>query len=346
MSEYKHKKTGHIAKPGNNVAYRILSDDRLITEGYIDKRYVEDSLDWEKIVKKDYLVTSLSHRHATHNFILFNGTWITNDTRTESLYGSDIKPLMEADWKMHSVKRLSDNQEFSVGDEIVIMGSAIIYKIRSIKEINNVLWITTENLGRLFAGDTQLSCIESYKPVLFTTEDGVDIFKWGTYLYWIIRKVDTWSPLYLRWVTVTQSNYTSCLKDKVNPEYKVFSTKEAADEFIEKNKPVERFFITTDGVKLKLGDHLWAVRIADLTIISDFIYVYNYHVDATPEDRADWKHLHFSSKEAADRYVQLNEKSLSLRDVSDAISNVIVQGVHGRILVNELVEALILKSKQ
>lgn len=160
---------------------------------------------WEKVIEKDYKIIDFTSPHGP---ILVKGKY-------------------EPGYKIHSVKRLSDGEIFTIGD-----------KIRH--TFGEIFIINSFDIGIL--GDLKLSIngkqcalynAHHYKP-LFTTEDGLDIFKHDN-VWWVAVNEEhdtpsgdkTWSFNKFLWkgIPTTSKNY------------KCFSTQEAVEEYILMNKP-------------------------------------------------------------------------------------------------------------
>lgn len=118
-------------------------------------------------------------------------------------------------WDIHSVKRLSDGEVFNVGDRTF---DGVITKFEILDDvlivfIDNVTWIT-------------LHLVKKVKQLLFTTEDGVDIY-YGA-------KVHSVDKNFL--ISADDNRY---IPENFKPklEYKYFSKREAAEEYILLNNP-------------------------------------------------------------------------------------------------------------
>lgn len=108
MKKYKHKKTGYIAEE-KDTFYCLKN------QGNLPKWLVENSDDWEELVEeKDYEILSFYHNNKLFNkdhaksskdypYWSKENTWLTFNDRI---------------CKIHSVKRISDGQIFTVGDKI------------------------------------------------------------------------------------------------------------------------------------------------------------------------------------------------------------------------------------
>ena len=178
---------------------------------YVQSMYDTNPEFWKLVVKKDYEILSV----------------ITNNNKfIEKVYNQDA--TIEPYWKIHSVKRLSDGEIFTIGD--IVKCEDCKGKITSLEIYDNDIYLNGID-NKMPFGYTlcnTLDCFEipqKAKQSLFTTEDGVDIFKGDK--YW---KVNNYLNLSNR------QKATGSTSD-LNPA-KYFSTKEKAEEYILMNKPV------------------------------------------------------------------------------------------------------------
>ena len=152
---------------------------------------------WQPVVEKNYEILSLvaSEKHPQHKK---GSKFLHNkDYKFKNMYPTEF-------WDIYSVKRISDNKIFTIGDSYEDL---IIEK----------MFMSVDN-----------NIITTYKPKvkqpLFTTEDGVDIFKgdisFGVNSNFKLSEVKHINKLY------------------IYPNVKEFSTKEKAEEYILLNKPV------------------------------------------------------------------------------------------------------------
>lgn len=181
---------------------------------------------WEEIVEKDYEILSLISRDpSTINTKVFwyfdkeNNGWTVDEP--ERTYHKEIPSFC----KIHSVKRLSDGEIFTVGDKVnsTISDLGRDTDITGFKLIDNKLKVGLRDLGYY-----PLSTIILPKKPLFTTEDGVDIYEGDKYF--------TISSLY----QISPECIICDWYGPRNPKW-YFSTKEAAEEYILMNKPCLSF---------------------------------------------------------------------------------------------------------
>lgn len=193
---YKHKKTGEIITYKDGI---IKSGNCSIETG------VEPSSEFWTELSYKVLETKV-----------YNCQGISNGTYTE----------------ITSVKRLSDGEVFSIGDKINfrgLYGNNSEYKYDIIRGFDLK---QDANLGILYHnGLVGLSKIEKYKESVFTTFDGVEIFKnqsyWGLYTKtWLLEYVDGGIDYDLEEDGLPDNTYLT------------FAKKENAEEYILMNKPL------------------------------------------------------------------------------------------------------------
>ena len=159
MKQFKNKHTGDIVKTYNEHYY-------ISTEtACIPKRFIELSNDWKEIIEKDYEILSYVAKDNPNN--------ITAKRRGGELHNSY--------WKIHSVKRLSDGEVFTVGNLITghtYTDARVIEKIR-------IGYGESIKLDQKY-GSTDLAYATKAKHPLFLTHDGKDIFEGDT--VWWVRK--------------------------------------------------------------------------------------------------------------------------------------------------------------
>ncbi len=185
------------------------------TEEYFDEyvRSQQPPKEWQVVAYKSKNNNSIYIRNEDGRFF---------QTENSGCFIPEQAFIQDKDF-IWSVKRLSDGEVFTVGDE-TNKG-----RIESIAIINPI-GILTLNI-RHDIGVIGYSIREVEKKIpLFTTEDGVGIFK-GTRCFCVATQTgyaqQTWVPCD---IYVEYSGYDSSLK--------FFSTKDAAEEWILMNKPV------------------------------------------------------------------------------------------------------------
>lgn len=182
---------------------------------------------WEEIIEKDYEILSfinLDNNCTYHYFSKTKNFCIKHNIEFLDSYSRSLEFCLKY-YKIHSVKRLSDGEIFTIGDKVQdsLTDYLTNFKIQEIVCFNksNKLICTTKS------GTTApLSTIRHIKKPLFTTEDGVDIYK-GDKFFTLSKNNINISSLF----SVIATGHIK------NNNYLDFSTKEAAEEYILMNKP-------------------------------------------------------------------------------------------------------------
>lgn len=120
-----------------------------------------------------------------------------------------------------SVRRISDNEVFSIGDEVISVYCGMPLKILSFNLSDNGGLIALLQIGVI-----ELKYLQPQpKKPLFTTEDGVEIFEGGE--YFLIDEE--------KWISLPKKAAGTFISPI--SIFKTFSTKEKAEEYIFLNKP-------------------------------------------------------------------------------------------------------------
>ena len=224
--KFKHKITNKIIKIGGKTG---LSCQTMIGNSNLILGDIIKGDDWEEVVEKDYQILSLAR------FCSIKPT-ITD----VSDYGDEyIEAMLKCDKaRIHSIKRKSDGEIFTIND------NTNYGIIKNIHVNGNTFCIMTKD----FTVYNSVKTILKVKQLLFTTEDGVDIFE-GDNLYSIddrfnIKKHRLFNARY---------DDKTLLNNRVffNSEYKHFSTKEKAEEYILMNKPCLSYGEIQEYLKIK-----------------------------------------------------------------------------------------------
>lgn len=178
---------------------------------------------------KDWELTAIKDRNGKVWPIEF---WSANGTQQKGFLGNSydyvLNCLERKGQSIHSVKRLSDEEVFSVGDVVDV------YYQGGKQKLNEPMKITgfAVKSGLVVfheGGDSSISEIQKLPPKplpLFTTSDMVEIFP-GT-PYWHI--VSDWAPQMEIAVEAGREEYKS-------RKMQTFSTESAAREYVLLNKP-------------------------------------------------------------------------------------------------------------
>lgn len=207
-----------------------------VLEGYSDSNFemsstveieteeVENNSNfWEKVIPKEYEILSILDCNNIHK-ILPNGDF---------KYGiSTISSAFIPEYPIHSVRRLSDDEVFTIGDKVRIKklnhdGSFNISEFYF--DCNNDKLLC--NGKRTGNGHVSITKIEKVKIPLFTTIDGVDIYKDNDFFSVVIPNLD--GSGYKEWTILNGKD----LAYHTHKFLRHFSTKEKAENYILMNKP-------------------------------------------------------------------------------------------------------------
>jgi hypothetical protein len=173
--------------------------------------------DWEKrnAPKPEYEITAVRYKPT-------GAVYTQNQHVPDVAYCLSRPDIYEA----YTVKRLSDGEEFSIGDRLEMqIDDYPCIDAFFLNHKGNPLWISTSaQMGYGMA--LSVAKKPEVKKPLFTTEDGVDIFEGDT--YWAVQK-GTYDMLDVRWSLQQQDKWW------------LFSTEKAARNFVVCNKPCLSF---------------------------------------------------------------------------------------------------------
>jgi hypothetical protein len=146
--------------------------------------YFENQSDfWEEVIEKDYEILSFIRIEGQ----ILNKTGDNTFTKTGFSNLSENYLLRHPDWRIHSIKRLSDDEIFTIGD---IVQDSLTDELTNFKH-QEIVFFNPGNkiICNALSGTTMpLSTIRKVKQLLFTTEDGVDIFEGD--IYYVVAKKD------------------------------------------------------------------------------------------------------------------------------------------------------------
>lgn len=210
MRKFKHIKTGYIATPIETITDIYKYDCGEAIEFFIHLPLLENSKDWEEIFEKDYDILEIMHEYGA--------------------ISSYLKELDEdlKDKIIFKIKRLSDGEIFTVGDDVLGKTCYVPNKILSIELINNKIRLYPRN------SFYNLEDIEKVKQPILTTEEGINLFEGDTYYF-----------IWLSHPAFKQTTY-EVYSEEVKPldgdatwseHAKFFAKKENTEKYIQLNKP-------------------------------------------------------------------------------------------------------------
>lgn len=196
------------------------------------KEHVENFPEfWEKVIELDYEILSFIRKEPSN----YAGTVfkLDNGVYTPSFMNSNLSLrhcLTSSGFDIYSVKRLSDNTVFTVGDTI-FSNDFKPTKLEKITIRDNGGIAMWGKYHSNMLGEIELaSCI--IKKPLFTTEDGVDIYESNTYYFISIN----WKTCYKFIIHEGYAQKGYLCGEQVK-DFIYFSSKEKAEEYIIMNKP-------------------------------------------------------------------------------------------------------------
>lgn len=208
MKTFVHKKTGE------EITYKdgCIYTKRTVIEAEPNLQF------WEEVVEKEWEILSFVNIRGSmfekyEEGLFYYKTWVERGITGLTERSIITDPTL----KIHSIKRLSDGEVFTLGDRL----SKDAF-IRTIIMRSNSCWIGV-NLNL----EISLSLVKKMNP-LFKTFDGVDVFEGDRYYYF---RFHSWSYD----MSIAHEKFYS--QDKLSKNSLYFSSKEKAEEFIILNKP-------------------------------------------------------------------------------------------------------------
>ena len=240
IRKFKHKKTGHIFEQDGSYYNRPKHE-------CIPAWLVEDSNDWEEIIEKDYEILSYYAKniagkgdtYVDPTYIwkqkslgqwsrFYDNQFHTGPYSTEAITNHN-------GYGIHSIRRISDGEIFTIGDNITYNNEKTIIEGFNL-QFNKYLIADFKKTVSNCIG-CNINYIQKAKQPLFTTEDGVDIFEGESYYELITpdfhNKPCIWNIL----PTKTRGNINYDQEGNRRNGRIWFSTKEKAEEYIALNKP-------------------------------------------------------------------------------------------------------------
>lgn len=250
MRTFIHKTTKILGTndPNFDSFLHITREDNYIeSHETIPMIFIQNSNDWEEVIEKDYEILNFINPNSKEIFYkvidcLEHHEYYSTDKKSNCYGLGDRKvEYVEKYYNIHSVKRLSDGEIFSIGDKFKTshLESNILEKIYlyNDKIYFNDSVTKMENKFRC-----QLKHAIKLKQPLFITEDGVEIFNDNTLVY-------TVSPNNFRlgkWYVFMGRPY-------IKNNHKLFSTKEAAKQYVIENKPC----LSYNDIKKAISNDGW-----------------------------------------------------------------------------------------
>lgn len=199
---------------------------------------------WEEISLPEYEILSFyNEEEKESNPVLYklrsNGNYFTEDNGATflsepHLTGSSLDSMLE-DKDIYSIKRLSDGEIFSIGDKCNPTGVN-----QKNQQYVTKIWITVSGYLRISSQNfcLNLNTVEHTRVILFTTEDGVDIYEGDSYFGIQAGEHNGDQNLiaHNQW-TVFEYDPTTMTVDLTNTNIKRFKDKLNAENYVLLNKP-------------------------------------------------------------------------------------------------------------
>lgn len=221
---------------------------------------------FEEIIQKDYEILSFICTENLHTTVISKGTILckTENSKFENGIIEDVEVnlLKYPHWKIFSIKRKSDNEVFSIGDNVDSKLHKNHYKITEIKLFNEVPIIVLSSKDVPYELSFNLSNIIKSKPVFLITEDGVKVNLKGE-IHWVSNYVG--GEIKYLYATSLVEPHLFILED-----FKVFSSFEKAQEWIILNKPVLSINDVLGLLEEKHQKPLWKWSCTTQTVLSKF----------------------------------------------------------------------------
>jgi hypothetical protein len=194
------------------------------------KQIQEHQKEAEEKTKRDWEIVAFSAKYWGLEEVRFSrGYDGSYSAGINGVVATEPIEKLLANGSIHSVRRLSDSEVFSIGDEVEysISGERFVGKIDGFESYEEHMMATGEpHAFRINMRHVQK--VVKPKP-LFVTEDGVEVFKGQTFYEVCIYDAgkSSWCPIAES--VLHEPPYAAF--------YRYFSTKEAAEEYILLNKP-------------------------------------------------------------------------------------------------------------
>lgn len=253
MKKYKHKPTGNIYEIYGHSGNIVNNNN---ASSMLPLWLTHDSNDWEEIIEKDYLILEIKSVGGCH--------WIY-DEKTKKYVQNKFsfqhclddffeKNVLSSKYFIFKIKRLSDNEIFTIGDKC---NDDFIQEIKLVVDENR-LYISSKN----FSWGKNIKDLTKDKISLFTTEDGKEMYE-GDELFELItpgfyNKSCVWNIILFK----TKSNINYDQENSKKNGRIWFSTKEAAQEWVVFNKPC----LSLNDVKNCCFDNGWGNGVSQTKI--------------------------------------------------------------------------------
>lgn len=209
-----------ISQLGTSQFYEDKNNSAIMKQCFDYKIFSKYPEFWEEVVEKDYEILE----YKTENGFSCKAPFLPN---SHQFY-------IDERCKIHSVKRKSDGEVFTIGDKVTFYGNNFNIKTFHLSEGDKIA-----------CGDCELEYLQHIKQSLFTTEDGVDIFEGDVVTVVSLKDFEKGDcdgendiPIKAYSITWEDKIISSCNWNLRKDNFLQFSTKEKAEEYILYNKPL------------------------------------------------------------------------------------------------------------
>lgn len=196
-----------VKKFANDLFIDKMADDKAIADFKSSHSASSSGNDWEVLAYFIEMNATILEKNK-------NGTFGPYDAKESDIKTSSL-------FSIHSVRRLSDGEVFSIGDwcDTVIPG-----KIEDIRVDGKHCTVGGKNWGCPLSR-AEKAPIPEEKPVLFTTEDGKEVLKDST--VWCVSRD---CSRIKEWIATK-------IPEPLDGSFIYFSSQELANEYVTMNKP-------------------------------------------------------------------------------------------------------------
>lgn len=299
------EKNGSIYFPNTKMTWSCNVKD------YFKKTIIDNPEFWEEIKQEEYTILSVKIPGGAILEYDENGNCVKRSDILDPKYTYNLEKILEYGKSyIHSVRRNSDNSIFSIGDMCNPIG-------QHCKNRHKITKIEFCKVGYLRIGSNNyylsISSIEHSKK-LFTTKDGVDLYKNDEYYTVLTGDTSAISE-------EVKGPYVADVRVYVSHNIEYFFSKEKAQEFLDSLKP-KVLFTAEDGVDIKEGDTIYYIDIDDWSLTERTTRKGDIY-----KDRGLFP---FSNLEKAEKYLLLNKPCLSVKEVFELLDSKVELWKYGR----------------
>lgn len=277
MKTFKHKSNG------STMTYKdgCMKIENLVIEG-------EPNLDyWEEVVDKEYEILSFILRDIIYYVDYKAFANLCSNPKYSSNFSLNF--ALKNDYNIHSVKRLSDGEVFTLGDKVQYRNEDTMHGIiTNFEEIGNEMIVFYGNQT------SKLSNVKLVKTPLYISTDGYEMYEDDIY-YVPQRNLTGFYSLPMQFKVSVSSKFE-------DTNVKRFAKKENAEEFIRK----ENSYTTVEGNRIREGQ---------------VFYIYNdvkFKCEETSYGHfknEKYNGKRFKTKEEVEQIILMNKPCLSLNDL-------------------------------